>query len=93
MNEWRLTSDKWVNTPYTPLMGMVEERLFELLESRASALLAKFGSWTDVVTDHTHELLTEDDCRAIDQSIRDTGYRYEWAAQISRREFPDKYRE
>jgi hypothetical protein len=57
----------------------------------AERFAASGKSWEDFVYDPQHEL-GFDDLAAVEQELLDTGYRFEFSAQASLNEAPEKYR-
>jgi hypothetical protein len=49
------------------------------------------GDWKSLVFDRQFDLLSADDVLAIEQAFLDTGRKFQFSAEISLREEPDKY--
>jgi hypothetical protein len=50
------------------------------------------GDWTSLVFDRQFDLFTEKDAEQIERDLLESGYRFQFSAEISLREQPDKYK-
>lgn len=82
------TLDKWATGPKSPTVAFFHDRVRELVQER----LAQSGkSWEDAVFDPSLALAQED-FAAVEAKLLATGHRFDFSAQISVQESPDKYR-
>ncbi len=80
---------KWGGPEQTPVVRFFHERVRALVKERRKAM---GGSWTQLATDRTLELVSIADLEAIERELLATGHRFDYSATISVRESPDKYK-
>lgn len=87
-----MNQSKWEQPAATELAGIWRKKIREVVRNNIKTQLSIHGSWDKIVNQHSMELLTKDELQKIDNEILSTGRRYEWSAQISRKEAPEKYK-
>jgi phosphohistidine swiveling domain-containing protein len=89
MSEKAAVSPKWGSVELTPL----PQRFNAAMRSIASTRSADAGEeWSKLVFDHEAELFSRADADAIEKEALDSGYLFEFSANISLESEPDKYK-
>jgi hypothetical protein len=83
---------KWGKPAATEVGGLWREKVRELVNKRTEELLDVHKDWNAIVNLRTMDLITTEDLKRIDEEILSSGRRYDWSAQISRKEEPHKYK-
>lgn len=80
---------KWGTDEMTEVPRAYHSAVRALVARRVAEL---GGDWTPLVFDRQFDLFTEKDAEQIERDLLDTGYRFQFSAEISLREQPDKYK-
>jgi hypothetical protein len=80
---------KWGTDEMTEVPRIYHSAVRALVARRVAEL---GGDWTSLVFDRQFDLFTEKDAEQIERDLLESGYRFQFSAEISLREQPDKYK-
>jgi len=89
MSEPAVSPPKWGTTEMLPLPARFNAAVRELAAQRFAATGA---AWKDVVFDRQYDLFSLADARAVEQDALDSGYRFDFSANVSLESEPEKYK-
>lgn len=89
MSDLTMKDSKWGAEELTPVPKQFNAAIRELVAARVAE---SDRPWSELVTSGTFDLFTAEDAIAVEKSILDTGYRFEFSATASLESEPDKYK-
>lgn len=82
------TAPKWGEPEMTPLPKRFNSAIRQLAADRFAVIDV---AWADVVFARGQELFSREDAEAIEREALDSGYRFDYSANVSLESEPDKY--
>ncbi len=86
MSKLHIDSDKYDKSNASATVEALHAALHDSIRSKLSN-----ADWQDFVFGSSFDLITQDDIKAIEQLLLDSGHRFAWSAAISAQERPDAY--